>query len=223
MIYSFISDIECNPLFTDLPTDYIEKCFSKESTVVKDIPADTLAYSSQSSSLQVAIILKGAARVYSDSQEERSLIRTLNKGDVFGIANLYGEGEPFPTQIVTATNSTILFIDEDHFKDFLEGHPTATRNYIRFLSTRIVFLNKKIATLSAGNAERRLAAHIYEHQVDGIFKASSLSELANILGIGRASLYRGVDVLIDNGLVEKQGKTFTIKNEDELKKFINKQ
>ena len=223
MLYSIIPNIEGNPLFMDLPKDYIEKCFCKERITIKDIPADTLAYSSESSGLQVAIILKGAARVYSDFQEERSLIRTLNKGDIFGIANIYGDGEPFPTQIVTATNSTILFIDEEHFKAFLEGHPTATRNYIKFLSAKIVFLNKKIATLSAGNAERRLADHIYEHQVDGIFKASSLSELANILSIGRASLYRGVEVLINNGLVDKQGKTFTITNEEELKKFINKQ
>ena len=88
MIYSIIPNIEGNPLFMDLPKDYIEKCFCKERITIKDIPADTLAYSSESSGLQVAIILKGAARVYSDFQEERSLIRTLNKGDIFGIAAL---------------------------------------------------------------------------------------------------------------------------------------
>lgn len=223
MIYSLIPNLEANSLFSGVPKDYIEKHFNSDKLLVKDIPADTLAYSSKSSELQVAIIIKGAARVYAGHDGERALIRTLNAGDIFGIANLYDGEEPFPSQIVTATDSTLLFIGASDFKKFIEGNTVATRNYFTLLSKKIVFLNKKLATLTAGSAEKKLAAHIYEHQVDGVFTVSSLSELADILQMGRASLYRGIDTLINNQLIIKQSKTFIITDKENLKKYINKQ
>ena len=218
-----IQQIEKHPLFSGIPKNHIEQHFKSERISAKELPPNTLAYSSQSSDLKVAILLSGSARVYIGEGSEKALIRTLNSGDVFGIANLYDDKEPFPTQIITATQSRILFISGYDFKDFIESDPTATRNYIRFLSKKIVYLNKKLATLTAGSAEKKLAAHIYEHQVNGLFTVSSLSELASILQMGRASLYRGMDSLIENGLIEKSGKTFKLLNEQKLKDYINKQ
>ena len=223
MTTSIISQIEKNSLFSGVPRTYLEKYFNSDKTDVRSIPANTLAYSSKISELWVAMLLSGSARVYVGEGDEKALIRTLNSGDIFGIANLYDNEEPFPTQIITATNARILFIDGELFKKFIENDAVATKNYISFLSKKIVYLNKKLATLTAGSAERKLASHIYEHQIDGVFSVSSLSELANVLQMGRASLYRGIDALIENGLIEKSGKTFIILNETNFKKYINKQ
>lgn len=223
MIYSLIPGIEQNPLFSGVPKEYVEKHFSNEKIHVKETAANTLAYSSKSSDLEVAIILTGSVRVYIGEDGEKALIRTLNAGDIFGVANLYDEEDPFPTQIITATQARILFIDGTEFKAFIENDPTATKNYISFLSKKIVYLNKKLATLTAGSAEKKLATHIYEHQVEGVFSVSSLSELANILQMGRASLYRGIDSLIENGLIKRSGKTFVISDVKKFKNYINKQ
>ena len=223
MIYSLIPEIEKNPLFSKVPREHVKKYFSGEKTYTKELAANTLAYSSRSSNLKVAIILTGSARVYIGEGNEKALIRTIKAGDIFGVANLYDDEAPFPTQIITATGARILFIDGKDFKEFIENDPQATRNYISFLSKKIVYLNKKLATLTAGSSEKRLASHIYEHQVGGVFSVSSMSELANILQMGRASLYRGVDILTENQLIERSGKTFVITNEQALKNYINKE
>ena len=112
MIYSIIPDIESHELFVGVPHSHIERYFNNENLTVKVIPPDFPAYSQDIQEHQIAFIIDGAARVFAGTNEERALIRTLNKGDIFGIANLYDENEPFPSQIVTVTNTTILFINE---------------------------------------------------------------------------------------------------------------
>jgi DNA-binding IclR family transcriptional regulator len=47
-----------------------------------------------------------------------------------------------------------------------------------------------------------------------------MSRLAELLGMGRASLYRAIDALCDEGLVEKQGKTILIRNKPALLRLI---
>ena len=222
MVDQLILQAEKNPLFSGIPKSHFEKYFNEKNLSIGEFSPNILAYSSQSSDLKVAILLSGSARVYIGKGDEKAHIRTLNAGDIFGIANLYDDEEPFPTQIVTATYVKILFISGSDFKEFIESNPIATKNYISFLSKKIVYLNKKLAMLTAGSAEKRLAAHIYEHQVNGIFSVTSLSELANILQMGRASLYRGIDSLIENGLIKKSGKTFIVNDDENLKNYINK-
>ena len=222
MIYSLLPDINKNPLFSGVSREHVKKYFNDESLLLRELSPNTVAYSSQSSAIQVAIILEGSARVYTGEGDEKALIRTLNTGDIFGIANLYDAKDPFPTRIITATHARILFIEGSAFKTFIENDKVANKNYIRFLSKKIIYLNRKLTTLTAGSAEKKLASHIYEHQVDGIFSVSSLSELAKVLQMGRASLYRSIDSLIESRIIDRAGKTFTIKNHNALKNYINK-
>ncbi|MBQ8848810.1 MAG: Crp/Fnr family transcriptional regulator [Clostridia bacterium] len=217
MIYSLVPNIEEHPVFRGLTHEYTRKYLNECSITVKQFPADTLAYSSKNKQLQAAIIIEGSACVYVGTGDEKALMRTLHNGDIFGVANLYDYSEPFPSYIVTATEATILFIDGNAFKEFIENNNQATKNYIGFLSKKIVFLNRKLATLTAGSAEKKLAAYISEHNVNGVFEAGSLSELANILQMGRASLYRAIDILTDRQLVEKKGKVFVVLDKENLK------
>lgn len=217
MLYSLIPFIEDTPLFTGVPKDHTNKFLNEQSISVRAFSQNSLAYSSKCDKPQVAIILEGAARVFTGTESENALLRTLTKGDIFGVANLYDTGNPFPSRIVTAVDSKIIFIDGVAFKKYIENNSIATKNYLAFLSGRIVFLNKKLATLTAGSAEKKLAAYISEHSVDGIFTAGSLSELAGILQMGRASLYRSIDILTECGLIKKQGKTFTVLELEKLK------
>lgn len=43
-----------------------------------------------------------------------------------------------------------------------------------------------------------------------------MSELSRLLGIGRTTVYRELEELVKNGLIKKEGKTFTILKEENL-------
>lgn len=84
-----------------------------------------------------------------------------------------------------------------------------------------MYLNRKIMTFTAGSAERKLSVFLAENATDGVFTPTcSMSALANMLGIGRASLYRALDRLTDCGWIERRGKEIYVLDQDALAELI---
>ena len=50
----------------------------------------------------------------------------------------------------------------------------------------------------------------------GFLPTISMTELAGRLNIGRASLYRVMDRMVDDGIIERSGKTIFVKHPDRL-------
>lgn len=205
-------------IFSELTEAEADFYFSDNAVELREFSPKQIAYSSSSERVCVGILLSGKARVETETQ---ALVKSLRVGELFGIANLYAENEPFPTSIVTESESKILFLDGDAVKRLIEEVPSIRRAYLTFQSGRIVYLNRKITTLTAGSAERRLAVFLLEYEQDGIFiPPCPMNRLAELLGIGRASLYRVIDTLCDEGILEKQGKILYLRNKDALLRLI---
>lgn len=222
-IYDFHPRIEENPIFKNTDPSIVNRFLTESVMTVSAFAPNETAYSSCTSNVRVGILLEGVAQVYTDHAraEERTLLRTMGPSDTFGIANLYAEDEPFPTRIVALTPCRILFIEAVAFQSFLENDPVALKNYLRLQSKKLVYLNRKIAIFTAGSAEKRLAVFLLDHEIDGVFTPPcSMSQLAELLGIGRASLYRAIDSLAGCGLIEKEGKRLLIRNKNDLLRFI---
>ena len=210
MLYDLLPNIQKHPIFSGVPKEHIDKYFNAECMTVKDFSQNDVAYSSNTEKRSVAFVLDGIARVYakaSVSSGENGLLRTLHRGDIFGIANLYADHEPFPSKVIAASSVKILFIDGEVFKKFIESDTTALRNYLSLQSEKIVYLNKKLATFTAGNAEKKLSMFMLDHLEGDIFTPPcSMSELADMLQMGRASLYRSLELLAENGTIKKLNK-----------------
>ena len=212
-----LSILKQHPVFATLTPDTVCRYFSEQNSEIVSFGAREIAYSS-ADQLRIGILLSGKARVETDTQ---ALVKSLRIGELFGIANLFAENEPFPTVIVTTTEARILFLDGNTVRRLVEEEPSIRRAYLKFQSEKIVYLNRKIATLTAGSAEKRLAVFLLDYEHDGIFiPPCPMNRLAELLGIGRASLYRAIDALCEEGLIEKQGKTIYLRNKDALLRLI---
>lgn len=212
-------DTERNPIFRGIPEEILNSYLNDKSMRIKHYASDEVVHSSQSGEIRIGLILGGSARVYT-ANTDKTLLRTMGRGAMFGIANLYAEEEPFPSTIVAAEPCQILFIDSATFRRLIEENATALRNYLFFQSKKIVYLNRKIMTFTAGSAEKKLAIFLLENEVDGtVAFPCSMSRLADMLSMGRASLYRALDHLGELGLIEKHEKTIIILNLPALSKF----
>lgn len=213
--------LRTHSIFQGADPALVDRYLSGNALRVEEFPPDSIAYSSVSEGVRVGSLLSGGAQVHTGLGEGRALLKTVAVGELFGVANLYAENEPFPTQIVTTEKSKILFIDGDAFRNFIENDPSARRNYLAFQSKKIVYLNRKILIFTAGSAEKRLSLFLLEHETDNsVNLPCSMTELSELLGIGRASLYRAMDTLAANGWIEKQGKTVHLLNRDEVFRFV---
>ena len=98
-------------------------------------------------------------------------------------------------------------------------NPPSYENYVRFLTQRIEFLNQKIQYLTAGCAERRLSLYLIsqipEDEVATRLDISAVS-LADLLDLGRASLYRAMDRLSADGFLTRDGHIYTLHHREQL-------
>ncbi len=165
----------------------------------------------------LGIVLQGSVTVRPPQENGQPLIlNRLNTGDVFGVAALFDEtASDYVTVLTAATPVYIRYISQENMLALFARFPLVAQNYIVFLSGRIRFLNRKFAAVTGGNAVGRLYEYCLSHQSpDGtlIFPAS-MTELAQVLNMGRSSLYRALDTLLNEGIVTKRGKKYILMKE----------
>lgn len=156
----------------------------------------------------ILLMLEGRATIYSADRERDVLLRILGRGEIAGVANLFSDAPP-ASRMVAVGECKVLFLPESSLHALLACDSRIMYRYIAFLSERIRFLNRKIVTLTAGSAERRLAVFLdtVAPNDDLVFVLPiSMSVLAGYLNLGRASLYRAFDTLCADGFLIREGK-----------------
>ncbi|MGM9636421.1 MAG: Crp/Fnr family transcriptional regulator [Eubacteriales bacterium] len=194
-IFSVLSDEACEKL---LEQGKIREQFFAESQSIRE--------------RAVYCVLSGTAAVYSADEAHPLLLRYLKPGDIFGVATLYA-GDDKISRIEAKNNVKLLSVPKSVIHELLTTDEDFLTAYLAFLSDRIAFLNGKISCIGAGSAERKLAAWLTGHSESDDFDLPvSISDLARLLDLGRASLYRAFDALIDRGCIVKNGSHITILN-----------
>ena len=161
----------------------------------------------------IGFLLEGAAAIKRCGKEKEITMRTLKSGDIFGSASLFGNWQEDLSKTVAVSRSKVGYISEEKFKALLTEIPEISLNYIGYLSDRIRFLNRKIDAFTADNTESKILEFLGNMpQSNGVITLEfGMAELARRLKIGRTSLYRGLDALEAQGLIERSGHSFTIK------------
>lgn len=154
----------------------------------------------------LGLILQGAVRV--TQGEGGTLLNTIPAGGMFGASTLLA-GDRRPGTTLTARGATeILFLSEKDLVDLLMSNRKLLENYLSFVSRRICFLSGKVGTFASQTAEDKLLRHIAQN--GGSVTVKSMTELAAMLSMGRASLYRAADTLMADGRLLRNGHTLTL-------------
>ncbi len=158
----------------------------------------------------VGLIVRGSVTVRSAGEV---VITHLHAGEIFGVAALFdSEQETYVTEITADEESAVRFIPQELMSRLLAEFPLIAERYIRFLSDRVRFLNRKLSALTVGNTENRLYHYLLSHQDEQgtIQLPDTMTELAKALNMGRSSLYRALETLVQEGILIKVGKTYRI-------------
>ncbi len=219
-IFDIFPDVKKNRIFFNADEANIKKYLSGDALDVVDYKSQDVIISPRADEVKVGIVLEGKIEIAAPENAHKVLLKTAGRGTIFGIANLYASADGFPTQISAKTDTKILFICPCAFRSMLESDVILMKNFLAFLSGKIAYLNKKIVSYTAGNTEQKLAYFIYENSVDGSFSADiSISDIAVMLDMGRASLYRAFDDLENDGIIKREGRKIYVLNKEKLKKI----
>ena len=168
-----------------------------------------------------AVVLTGSVKIFSGSENGSVLLNVVGRGEIFDIAALSGrkEGVPLST-VVAAGKCRIAFTEARSVELLMREYPAIAANCFAFFTERIGFLNRRIHTLSCGSAESKLTDFLLHefYQEGGRFlvKLKSCVELADRLGVSRASLYRALGALEDAGVIARSGKLINILDMEKL-------
>ena len=166
----------------------------------------------------LGVVVSGNVRISTSDEENRVILRDMSAGETFGAAALFGAGECYVSKIHAKSACAVVFIEESALEAIFSKYPKAARNYIAFLSSKIRYLNRKIAELSMHGAGARLLGYMKEHASENgeVDMPKSMSTLAKTLGIGRSSLYRALEKLEAEGYISKKENIWIIKGENTL-------
>ena len=183
-------------------------------------PGDVIFPDSESEGC-LCLLWSGDARVYARTADSShtALLRTMRPGALFGVHCIFNADMAPQSTIVAHSHCSVLLIPGAVWEEILVSHPETMKRYLRFLTQRIEFLNQKIQYLTAGCAERRLSLYLIsqipEDEVATRLDISAVS-LADLLDLGRASLYRAMDRLSADGFLTRDGHIYTLHHREQL-------
>lgn len=136
-------------------------------------------------------VLTGRVKVFKTTARGTDVILELfGPGDPVGAVAVY-EARPYPASAAAVDPTSCLVIPRQAFFSLLEQYPTMVRGLLVGLSHRLVELTNRLAELSGGKVEGRLArfflklaSDMGQKRPDGVFIPLVLSrqELADMIG-----------------------------------------
>lgn len=212
----FLKKLSKFPLFANASAGAIKLALSADDCDVKVFNSGEVMSSPTVNVGYLAVILRGKAEIFSADPGKDVLLQTISVGETFGCDKLFGKSTSLSTRVVSKGGTRVLFISESSLSQMLENDKTVMYNYIRTVTDSVRFLNEKITYFTAGSTERRLALYLASLNKKTVRLSISLTDLANTLDVGRASLYRAFDKLNEDGYIIKSEKIIIIMNRDEM-------
>ncbi len=207
-------------LFSGLTSEKIIEITNKLDMTVRSFDRLDVIYSQTDYQNELGIVIDGECTVCRIRKNSSRLpLNTLKKYGSFGITAIFSSESTFPTEIYAKKSTKVVFISRKSLLSAINRYPTLAMNIITFLTGRVEFLNKKIATLTSCGADEKLASLLLAEykKVGNTEFHLNCKAASEVLGIGRASLYRAIKALSDEGVIEYVDKKIYIKKPDELK------
>lgn len=155
----------------------------------------------------LGVVLEGRVQV----NKGFLIMSVLEPGDLFGAAALFYQRSDYATTLTARAPCLLLLLPQELVEEWMERWPQVGRNYVTYLSQRIWFLSGKIDALTAGTTGRKVAQYLLAHGEEGKVELDcSATGLAGRLGVSRASLYRALDELREQGAIARTGRTIRI-------------
>ena len=175
----------------------------------------------------LVVLTDGLALAYSTDEKRSVILRSIPSGTAFGVSVLFSDEEPVSV-IRAKTAATALYLPASVVSERLALDAVFRTSYIAFLSGRIRFLNRRIACYTAGNAERRLALYLselppYGDDPDELRIDLPMTDLSELLDVGRASLYRAFARLSEAGLIDRDDRRVRVLDRRALTRYGTRQ
>lgn len=167
-------------------------------------------------------------RTGSDGKE--SIVRVVTGGDVLGHRSLF-TSDYYSATATAIEDTKVCFIDKKYILKLIEDKPSVSLHLINKLSRDMGAAEGKLSSFHQKNVRERLAELILilkeshgEKLPNGSFKLNiklTREEMATMIGTANETLIRFMSEFKDEGLIEQDGKSIIILDEERLVEWAN--
>lgn len=197
-------------LLTSCTAEDIQAILNAPGVCMEAYPQGALLMRRNSTQHALGILQKGQAVVERKTEDGMMHMSRLYAGDVFGAASVFCMETSYVVDIRCLTDCEALLIPEKTLLELLSQRPALLKNYLRYLTGRIRFLNQRLDALSKNTVPAKLMSHFVSESENGMVRVKSYTELAESLCLSRATLYRALDSLAHDGRIRREGKKITL-------------
>lgn len=191
------------PLFAGCDQKILRRALADDGCTLAEFETGQTLYQPHSFSRSLGVLLSGSVRVTRDAL----VISVLSPGELFGAAALFNDRPDYATTLTAAAPCRVVLLEQALVSRLMDEDPCVRDNYIRYLSGRIRFLSSKVQSLAAPGADGKLVRFLLSRLTpDQPTLVCPATELAQRLGISRASLYRAFESLEARGLIAHRGR-----------------
>ena len=208
-------------LFNGVDSDKMPEILNTSLYEIRHFSRGETIYSPLEYEKKIGFVISGKCEVGIKKPDgSTALLNTLAEHDAFGVLAVFSECEEYPTEIVAAKSSDVMFIPKSGAMALIRSYPEISENVIRFLSERIRYLNRKIANFSGTRVENRLASYLLlKSETEGNSFALNCNKAAQAINAGRASVYRALSSLSELGIISYTGDKIILLDPNGLKEI----
>ncbi len=207
-------------LFDGLDRDTVDSIFSEIDFKIENYSKGDMILSPSLPPKGIGFILEGECRVSRHRGDAEPIqLNTLPRYSAFGILAVFSDSGEFPTEIIAARPTKILFISKEDMIYLVRRYPDIAMNVISFMADRISFLNSKISTFSEKSTLQKLVNYLLaKYRKLGNTITCARTDISTEIGVGRASLYRDLSSLEAEGIIKVETKKIFIINPEGLER-----
>ena len=202
-------------LFSAVKESNLEKLIAGNHIYQKHYMKGATVHNANETCRTLDIVLSGSLVAYSLSTNgSATTMFEFSQGSVIGANLLFGENHSYPLNIYCLTDCQIIHIDINAVLEFLHDY-NFTLHYIKSISQNSQGINQKIAMFTQRTLRENIMDYFKQQTIiqksSVILLPMSKRQLADYLGVQRPSLFRELKKLKEEGIIEINNRTITIK------------
>lgn len=167
----------------------------------------------------IGLVLKGSVFVFKeDIMGNRVILSSIGESSIFGEAFIYSDVSYSPVNVVSSTNSEIIFLNFNNIihtcKNNCSIHGVLVKNMLKVIANKNLLLNNKIEILSAKTTRDKLMAYFnleMKQNNSNKFKTQYNREhLADFLNLNRSNMSRELSKMCEDNIIKYTKNTFEI-------------
>ncbi|MFA6940745.1 MAG: Crp/Fnr family transcriptional regulator [Clostridiaceae bacterium] len=214
-MFKYTQELLKNNLFNGFTEFDIKKLIEFDHCIIEKYPNKTLIIQEHDKCKSLGFVIEGSlATQQFSSIGDNITLKILKKGDSFGEALLFSSDSEYRFNLMTTSNTVVIYIPFDQIKKMLTESIKFSTNYIVFLSDMASTFHVKIKILSQKDVRTKLIIYLSKeskkfNKLSFAF-AHSKTEIADLIGAARPSVSREFQRMQQDQLLKYDRKSVTI-------------